>query len=78
MITLFIHTAAARFTKRDLATGTLITSVNLPEDRAQTTLGSVVVRNSGLDVDECGNVTQDRVTGLLNLTPTEYSFTNHH
>jgi gliding motility-associated-like protein len=53
----FVYThSGSQIHKRDLATGSLITSVNLPGGSSTTTFGSVVVRNSGLDVDECGNV----------------------
>ena len=50
--------------KRDLTTGALITSVALPGGNANTVLGDLVVHNSGLAVDDCGNVyagSDDRV-----------------
>lgn len=42
--------------KRNLSTGALISSVNLPGGQSTTSLGLLVVKNCGLDVDDCGNV----------------------
>lgn len=61
----FVYTHSGnQIHKRNLSTGALITSVNIPSGQSGTTLGSLVVRNSGLDVDDCGNVyagSMDRV-----------------
>ncbi len=42
--------------QRDLNTGALINTVNLPGGNSTTSLGKVVVSNSGMAVDDCGNV----------------------
>lgn len=42
--------------KWSLDDGTLISSVGIPGGGNGTVLGDIVVENSGLDVDECGNV----------------------
>ncbi len=54
----FIYTNSGdQIHQRDLNTGALVNSVNLPGGNSTTTiLGGIVVSNSGLDVDDCGNV----------------------
>ena len=42
--------------QRALGSGALINSVAVPGGNNQTFLGEIVVHNSGLDVDDCGNV----------------------
>ncbi|MDD3876116.1 MAG: PKD domain-containing protein [Bacteroidales bacterium] len=62
----FVYThSGSQIHKRDLATGALITSVNIAGGQSSTVLlGALVVKNCGLDVDDCGNVyagSSDRV-----------------
>ncbi|MEO9795481.1 MAG: hypothetical protein ABJF27_03335, partial [Crocinitomicaceae bacterium] len=42
--------------QRDLGTGALINSAPIPGGNSNTVLGDLVVHNSGLAVDDCGNV----------------------
>ncbi len=54
---LYVYThSGSQIHQRDLSSGALIRSVNLPGGSSYTSLGRLVVRNSGLDVDDCGNV----------------------
>jgi gliding motility-associated-like protein len=62
----FIYTnSGSQIFQRDLNTGALVNTVNLPGGSSTTTiLGGIVVSNSGLAVDDCGNVyagSNDRV-----------------
>lgn len=59
----FVH-MGNQIQKRDLDSGVLLDSANIPGGQAGITLGMRVVRNCGLDVDSCGNVyagSMDRV-----------------
>lgn len=42
--------------KRSLSTGAVITSVTIPGGASTTSLGKKSVSNSGIDIDDCGNV----------------------
>lgn len=53
----FIYTHSGdEIHQRDLNTGALINTVSIPGGNANNGFGGYVVHNSGLDVDECGNV----------------------
>ncbi len=53
----YVYThSGSQIHRRNLSTGALINSVSIPGGNSTTSLGKVVVRNSGLDVDDCGNV----------------------
>ena len=74
----FVYThSGTQIHKRDLTTGALITSVNIPGGQSTTSLGLLVVKNCGLDVDDCGNVyagSSDRVVKFdqnLNILSSE-------
>ncbi len=51
--------------KRSLGDGSLIASATIPGGSNQTFLGKKVVHNSGLDVDDCGNVYAGSVNNVI-------------
>lgn len=51
----FVH-RGNRLDKRNFSTGALISSVAIPGGAFTTQLGSSFVENSGLDIDNCGNI----------------------
>ncbi len=53
----------------DLNTGALINSVAIPGGNNATTLGAIVVHNSGLDVDDCGNVYAGSGNAVVKFDP---------
>jgi gliding motility-associated-like protein len=51
--------------KRNLQTGAIITSAPIPGGAATTSLGDFSVSNSGIDIDDCGNVYVGSSTGVV-------------
>ncbi len=51
--------------KRNLQTGAIITSAPIPGGVATTSLGDFSVSNSGIDIDDCGNVYLGSSTGVV-------------
>jgi hypothetical protein len=51
--------------KRNLQTGTIITTATITGGAATTSLGDFSVSNSGIDIDDCGNVYVGSSTGVV-------------
>lgn len=51
--------------KRSLQTGAILATATIPGGNATTSLGDYVVSNSGLDLDDCGNVFVGSSTGVV-------------
>lgn len=51
--------------KRNLQTGAIISSAVIPGGAATTSLGDFSVSNSGIDIDDCGNVYVGSSTGVV-------------
>ena len=51
--------------KRNLQTGAIITTAAIPGGAATTSFGDFSVSNSGLDIDDCGNVYVGSSTGVV-------------
>ncbi len=51
--------------KRNLQTGAIVTIAAIPGGAATTSLGDFSVSNSGLDIDDCGNVYVGSSTGVV-------------
>lgn len=51
--------------KRNLQTGVIISTVAIPGGASTTALGDFSVSNSGLDIDDCGNVYVGSSTGIV-------------
>ncbi|HLP53352.1 MAG TPA: T9SS type A sorting domain-containing protein [Chitinophagales bacterium] len=53
----FVYTHRGdRLDKRDFATGAILTSVAIPGGAFSTGFGGSYVQNSGIDIDDCGNI----------------------
>jgi len=66
----FIYTHAGdKIYKRSLFNGSLIAQANIPNGGATSTLGALVVENSGLAVDNCGNVYAGSKNKVIKFDP---------
>lgn len=66
----FIYTHAGdKIYKRSLFDGSLIAQTNIPSGSATSSLGALVVKNSGLAVDDCGNVYAGSQNKIIKFDP---------